>query len=401
MHILYLSTSCSSMKYREVYNIRTLKAIEPQQKFNALIIEGLSKQDNTSVTAISALPVSASTCPKKSFAYEEECVSSSLHYQYLPFRNGKITRALDTYKNSRRLLNQWLARTAGEERYIIADALSLFMTIGCFGIVKKNKVPFVGIVTDLPELSTNMKARKDFILKKIAIHLFQKVTTKSLRMYSAYITLTESLYSEVCPDLSKKYVIIEGCADATIGYNESRKMQNTVVYAGGVYAKYGVKNLVEAFCGLDTDAELHIYGDGSYSQEIIKISVKYPNIKYKGVVSLEEIVRIEETARILVNPRPSNERFSRYSFPSKTIEYMASGTPLLSTKLPGIPQSYFDYIYVIEDESVEGIRNALGALLNEDPQKLIEKGKSAFNFVLGEKTNIKQAKRIIEFLKML
>ena len=116
------------------------------------------------------------------------------------------------------------------------------------------------------------------------------------------------------------------------------------MYAGGVYEKYGLKTLVDAFIKLKRkDIDLYIFGEGSFVNEIIKLSKHHNNIYYKGCVSTEEIVKYEKKALLLVNPRPVNEEFSKYSFPSKTIEYMLSGTPVISTKLPGIPEEYFDY----------------------------------------------------------
>lgn len=399
MEILYISVSCSPQKYREVYEMRTVKAIEPQQKFNALLIEGLSKQSDTKITALSALPVSASVCPTKFFPFEEEQVTTSLIYHYIPFRNGKLTRVYDTYVNTRKYLKKWINRTEGEERYIIADALSFIMTSGCFSIAKQKKIPFIGIVTDLPKLSTSMKARNESFIKKTAIKFLEKISTISLEKYTGYITLTESLYEALNSKKTKPHVIVEGSIDAKMQYNDALRKQNVVVYAGGVYEKYGVKNLVEAFADLETEAELHIYGNGTYAPQIIDISKNHPNIIYKGVVSLEEIVKIECEALLLVNPRPSNEEFSKYSFPSKTLEYMVSGTPLASTRLPGIPDEYFNYIYSFEDETKDGIKSSLHSILNLNSKELQEKGKQAFEYVIREKTNIKQGKRIVEFLK--
>ena len=55
----------------------------------------------------------------------------------------------------------------------------------------------------------------------------------------------------------------------------------------------------------------------------------------------------ELKATLLVNPRPTTEEFTIYSFPSKNMEYMASGTPLLTTKLPGMPEEYHQYVLAI------------------------------------------------------
>lgn len=44
----------------------------------------------------------------------------------------------------------------------------------------------------------------------------------------------------------------------------------------------------------------------------------------------------------LLITRDPNEDYVRYSFPSKLIEYMATGTPVITTRLPGIPEEYFN-----------------------------------------------------------
>ena len=117
-----------------------------------------------------------------------------------------------------------------------------------------------------------------------------------------------------------------------------------------------------------------------------------------GVKSNNEIVSDEQRASLLVNPRPSSPEYTKYSFPSKTMEYMASGTPVLMTKLPGMPKEYYPFIYTIDDETVEGVANALKAFFAIPASDRYRKGASAREFVLAKKSNIEQAKKIIEFI---
>lgn len=95
-----------------------------------------------------------------------------------------------------------------------------------------------------------------------------------------------------------------------------------------------------------------IYGTGNYIDEIIKMSKENMKIIYGGVVNNKIIIQEELDSILLINPRPlqncsANCDFTRYSFPSKNIEYMSSGTPLLATKLPGMPKKYYSYIYIL------------------------------------------------------
>lgn len=380
--------------------MRKIKAIEPQQKFNWLLASGIAEAMDVHVTAMCGLPVSHSTCDKKCFGHEQETINESLQFEYIAFRNGKTTRLYDFYRNSKKYISHWVKENKEKQCAIVVDVLSPFLIMGGFSIAKKYHVPVVGIVTDLPELATNMKQRKDNLLKSLGLALIQKLNTDTLRNYDGFVSLTQSINEVVNPEGMKPETVVEGSVDSKIEYKEKQR-NNTpvVVYAGGVYAKYGVKTLVEAFTNIKHSAELHIYGDGSYVEELKTISREHPNVCYKGMASLEEIVEIESKATLLVNPRPSNEEFSKYSFPSKTLEYMASGTPLLSTKLSGIPSDYFNYIYAIEDETVVGIKSALDEVLSQSEEERFSRGKAAFDFVKREKTNVQQGQRIVKFIR--
>lgn len=80
---------------------------------------------------------------------------------------------------------------------------------------------------------------------------------------------------------------------------------------------------------------------------------------------------------------------------------MVSGTPVLTTDLPGMPQEYKDYVFIMEDYSHEGIKNKLTEISNMDKKELNEVGIRAREFVLNKKNNTVQASRIVEMINSL
>ena len=112
----------------------------------------------------------------------------------------------------------------------------------------------------------------------------------------------------------------------------------------------------------------------------------------------DEVVRAETESDLLINPRPTYEEFTKYSFPSKNMEYMASGTPVLTTNLPGMPEEYKQYVYLIEDESAEGIAQVMRRVLSLDLKKRKEMGRKAQCFVLKKKNNIEQSKKVLQMM---
>ena len=57
------------------------------------------------------------------------------------------------------------------------------------------------------------------------------------------------------------------------------------------------------------------------------------------------------SADFLLNPRDTEWPGSKYSFPSKLLEYMLMDRPILSTRMHGIPNEYFDCFLAISDAS--------------------------------------------------
>jgi glycosyltransferase involved in cell wall biosynthesis len=181
---------------------------------------------------------------------------------------------------------------------------------------------------------------------------------------------------------------------------EHKAPERIMLYAGGIYEKYGIKKLIDAFMQLEgDDLRLHIYGSGEVAKDMPDYMKLDKRIVYYGIVPNKEVVEKELEATLLINPRSSVEEFTKYSFPSKNMESMVSGTPLLTTPLPGMPQEYYPFVYVFNDESVEGFCQTLKMLLSTPKEELHEFGRLAKEFVLTYKSNRVQAERVLCFFE--
>ena len=77
-------------------------------------------------------------------------------------------------------------------------------------------------------------------------------------------------------------------------------------------------------------------------------------------------------ADLLVNLRDSRIEYTKLSFPSKMFDYMASGTPVLTTKLDGIPIEYYDYVFSIDSYSSSSIADKIREILKMDEKNINE-----------------------------
>lgn len=396
MNILLLSGTCSALKYRKIFNERIKKFIDPSQKFFLLLLKGLIKHKNINLTCISGLPISGNCHKKKIWKKQIENIDG-IKFIYPSFINVSIFRLLTS--SITLLYNVIKYCIIYKNTILIYDPIDIRYSI-IANIIKRKNIKAIAIITDIPSLATVIGHEKQGKLKKKLQSLYDKIADKMLENADGYIFLTEQM-NLLVNKYKKPYVVIEGSVDIDEVYESIRKDNpKSIMYAGGVHEKFGILKLIEAFNKADIpNCELKVYGAGEAVQIVQKMERLNSKIKYMGVVPVEEIIKEEKKATLLVNPRPTNEAFTQYSFPSKTLEYMLSGTPLLTTKLPGIPKDYFDYIFTFESTEVSSMAITLSKILYYDAEKLREIGYEAYKYVKENKNNLIQAKKIISFLE--
>lgn len=301
----------------------------------------------------------------------------------------------------RKYIKKWAKEETGKKKVILSyTANSMFL--GLVKLAKKyNKNIIAGcIIADIPEFAT---ARKVTGLKKL-YHTYQVKKCASLYgLVDRFVLLTDQMAERL--KIKSPHIVVEGIAttdennvdDATVN---TLKNERYVLYSGTLNYKFGIGTLIKAFEKTeDEKLKLVICGFGE-AEELIKEKQKEDmRIVYLGRVDRAEVLSLQKNATVLVNPRQNNEEFTKYSFPSKNLEYLSSGVPLVAYKLDGIPDEYDEYIYYPTDNSAEALSKEIMKIcaLPDEERKLL--GKKAKDFVFENKNKVKQAQRIIEFIK--
>lgn len=378
MQLFYLSCACSEQKYAQLFNEIECKPGQQVQKYHRLFARGFAL-NQCDVDMISALPLTRKNYAKSFYKKNQE-VSNGLKYYYLSILNWPILKHIGIVWQTCSLI----IRKRKKEPFILCDVLNQSVALG--GVIASSilRCPCVGIVTDLPEMLTG---------NSIGV----KINNYIIARCSSYIFLTEKMNDKI-NKMNKPYIVLEGHIDCEHNFvQETHKYQNFVcMYAGALSKKYGLDNLVRGFIEANlSDSELHLYGDGDYVLELLEICSRVSNVKYFGTKLNDYVVCEEQRASLLINPRPTVEEFVKYSFPSKNMEYMLTGTPVLTTKLPGMPEEYYPYVYLLEDESPEGIANELKKIYLLGRDQLQKTGENARDFVLNNKNNKIQAAKVM------
>ena len=89
---------------------------------------------------------------------------------------------------------------------------------------------------------------------------------------------------------------------------------------------------------------------------------------------------------------------ARVTFPSKIFEYMISGTPVLTTKLNGFTEEYYDKMFFVDENSPSVLAEKISELAKMDGKELQIKAAEARKFVMEKKNWQCQTEKIYRFL---
>lgn len=265
--------------------------------------------------------------------------------------------------------------------------------------LKRNfpNMQIASIITDLSDDAMAFRSNRSF-LKRVQMKSVGKRMRKCLKGIDRFILLTPHMV-ELIPEAYAKNIVVEGIYGNSDNITSDSKMPKTLLYTGTFQEFAGVRLLVDAFMKTtDPDFRLILCGSGPCTEYIESCCKVDPRIDLRGRVAREEAVRLQKSVTLLVNPRIPGGGITRYSFPSKTMEYMSSGTPMIGYRLEGIPEEYFEHMIVPDSLTEEALTKTIEHWLSSEDDVLNAKGSEAMNFILSGKTAGAQVRKIIDFL---
>lgn len=305
----------------------------------------------------------------------------------LPFIN-LISRFIRTRRELKRMLSKCESNIV-----VVYEVHTPFMLAAVS--LRKHIDKICLIVPDLPEFMSAPGGKLKLFLKSID----KKLINRCIGKIDKFVLLSD-LMKERLPLERKECMLLEGIFQNNQNMESKPKEQHkTIMYTGGIYWRRGTDMLLDAFQQIpDPDYRLWIRGNGDMEDEIKKRSKEDPRIVYFPPMEREQLLELERKATVMVNPTPANLDFTKYFFPSKTMEYLASGTPTIMFRLGCMPKEYDSYLFYVEDNTVESLRDKIIEVCEKTQEELNAFGTRAQEFILTKKTPEVQCGRIIDML---
>lgn len=140
--------------------------------------------------------------------------------------------------------------------------------------------------------------------------------------------------------------------DCNENFNPDRKPCR-VVYSGRFDQTRGVFSFLEVAQQLSDnypDIAFAVSGYGPASEEVKNICSDLQNVRYYGKLPWGDYSKLLQRSDIYINPQDPNINTSKYQFPSKLLDYMASNGVIISTNMGDLERLCDELVLVSNNE---------------------------------------------------
>lgn len=370
--------------------------------FEMSIIHGLSRQNNISFECITFPQVySYPYNNKKFFTYSESYDYNYTHIRSIRFCNLPIVKEIWGTIALVIQIIRYVVNSKSNRVDIIINTPdnSLLNAVKIARIFTRKRITQTVIIPDIPVMVTSMTHQN--LLKSYILNYRNRSSMKKTSKSDGLVLLTEAMMDFV-EDKSIPHIVIEGIVDIEtmdVVVEDAPSDNDIILYSGTLLKMFGVMNLVRAFQKLPHDnVQLWICGAGDSKEDIEFLAKEDSRIRYFGLVDSKTALKLQRQATILVNPRTSEGEYTKYSFPSKTVEYLLANKSVIMNRLPGIPQDYYDYVFTPKDETVDSLAECITNVLQMDRIIRSRRAENGRKFVIEQKNSRTQIARILNMI---
>jgi glycosyltransferase involved in cell wall biosynthesis len=363
------------------------------------LITGLSRAGLPPDTILSQHPMASFPRGKLWFRGRKAVLTSGIVIRLVGFINLVPLRILTVGLAVLLHLLRWGWHTRHQRRivytYNLTEPPGLFTLVAARIIGAKALAAVVDINVPGNTVPATLARRSDFWLQQ-----------RLLSQFDGLIVVNDTIISDFVPGAT--FVRIEGGVSETLlsrfqdrsAVADGQNELFTIVSAGSLDEANGVVELLEAFALLDDSRyRLMIAGAGPLEGLVREAAERNTHIKFCGFLSFDEVIKLYNTADVLVNIRLTQRLNTRYFFPSKMMEYLGSGIPVITTATGHAGTEYKDFVFLLLDETAESLAEMIRRVAALDPEARRDLGKRAQEYVRHNLTWEAQGRRLVQFIE--
>jgi len=178
-------------------------------------------------------------------------------------------------------------------------------------------------------------------------------------------------------------------------YRALSRDYSTVTVAGRLDHLNGIDLVLDAFRLLSrSDLRLKIAGAGPLEEHVQEAVRHDSRIEYLGFLESSDVRRLYAQSDLLLAIRRTLALDSRYFFPSKVLEYFATGIPTLATAMPDLVAEFADKCFILTSETPKALAQSITEVLGLPPAQRRAVASRARAYVRANKSWPAQLERL-------
>jgi glycosyltransferase involved in cell wall biosynthesis len=233
-----------------------------------------------------------------------------------------------------------------------------------------------------------------------AYKLSENSAKKYIPRLDGRIVINESIVKYYSPD--KDYILIDGGVNDSVIKSlfplaVSKEDTYTFVCAGMLWDQNGTKLILDAL-RINTNSKIRVVFAGKGNDvELIKAAAQDDaRISYAGMLSMSDLFKVYQDSDVLLNLRLEEE--VDFHFPSKLLEYLATGKSVISTAIAHAKRDYGTFLSILDEPSPENLSKMMDEFTSIPKDELYRRGIKQREFMLTKRNWQARTKEIIDYM---
>lgn len=359
------------------------------------IANGLKDEKN--ITFLSLKPMPSFPNGKLWISGGEDILDEGQKIKFLPTLNIKLVKNFIWNILSYLFILKWAAQYKRENRNILVYNIYLPSISTLYNAAKRTKSKLFAILYDLGVPPKRLGLSK---VTMWAYRVGERKAKKYIPKLDGRVVINEKIVTDYAPE--KDYLLIDGginqkVADHLFPLEPLKNNRFTLVLAGMLWDQNGTKLVLDMMASNpELPVEVIFAGKGKDVPLIEEAAKKDSRIVYKGMLDMTELFEVYRNADILLNLRMEEE--TDYHFPSKLLEYLATGKHVISTPIAHAQRDYGQFLTTLSNPTSESLANTIRLIIRQGKDALFYQGIKARRFMVEKRSWIYQTKRIENYI---
>jgi glycosyltransferase involved in cell wall biosynthesis len=322
---------------------------------------------------------------------------SGLTVYYAPILNIKIIKNLFEGIYTHFWLRKWAKRHKTEDNTVLVYNIYDPPIGSLFRACKATTTKLYAILYDLGVPPKRLGLSKATMF---AYKLSENSAKKYIPRLDGRIVINESIVKYYSPD--KDYILIDGGVNDSVIKSlfplaVSKEDTYTFVCAGMLWDQNGTKLILDAL-RINTNSKIRVVFAGKGNDvELIKAAAQDDaRISYAGMLSMSDLFKVYQDSDVLLNLRLEEE--VDFHFPSKLLEYLATGKSVISTAIAHAKRDYGTFLSILDEPSPENLSKMMDEFTSIPKDELYRRGIKQREFMLTKRNWQARTKEIIDYM---